>query len=185
MAAPTIEEQFTNQVESYPSVSEWRSSSAIHEQRSVLLIQPEDIPNNLTASTLSVANGLPISPFVFVNNEAGSLNAFYYLGAGLAGHSGMMHGGLLAVLLDECMGRTCFPLLENQVAVTAALNISYRAPIHVPGTILIEAAAEKVEGRKAWVKASVKKPGTPEILIATATALFIEPKGVHSMKKLM
>jgi acyl-coenzyme A thioesterase PaaI-like protein len=185
MAIPMSEEDFAHRVATYPPVLKWRSSSTKQEQRSVLLIHSEDIPNNLTASTLSVANGLPLSPFVFVDNEAGSLNAFYYLGAGLAGHSGVMHGGLLAVLLDECMGRACFPVVENRVAMTAALSISFRAPMHVPGIIYVEATTEKVEGKKASVKATVNKFGTPEVLIATATALFIEPKRAQSMKKLM
>lgn len=179
------EEAFTAQITSYPSVAEWRSRPTIREQRSVLLIHSEDVPNNLTARTLSVANGLPISPYVFIDNQTGSLNAFYYLGAGLAGHSGMMHGGLLAILLDECLGRACFPLLQNQVAVTASLEIAYRAPMHLPGMISIEARTDKVDGRKAWVTASVKRLGASEVQIATANALFIEPKEAGFMKKLM
>ena len=185
MAVPTTEEDFACQVASYPSVAECRLSPTIYEQRSVLLIQPEDIPNNLTATTLSVANGLPIPPIVFIDNQKGCLHAFHYLGAGLAGHSGIMHGGLLAVLLDECMGRACFSLLPNRIAVTASLNISYRAPMQVPGVIVIQAATETVEGRKAYVNANVKKLGTSDVLIATATALFIEPQGADLMKKLM
>jgi acyl-coenzyme A thioesterase PaaI-like protein len=179
------DEEFSSLVATFPPVHEWRSSTTIHEQRSVLLIHAEDVPNNLTATTLTIANGLPLPPFVFVDNQAGILNAIYYLGAGLAGHNEIMHGGLLAVLLDECMGRSCFPLLPNRVAVTASLNIAYRAPMHVPGALLIEAATEKVEGRKAWVGASVRKLGPSEVLLATATALFIEPKDAESMKKLM
>lgn len=185
MAAPTTEEDFASQVGSHPSAAACRSSPTIYEQRSVLLIQPEDTPNNLTATTLSVANGLPIPPIVFIDNQEGSLHAFYYLGAGLAGHSGIMHGGLLAVLLDECMGRACFSLLPNRVAVTASLDISYRAPMQVPGVIVIQAATAMVEGRKAYVNANVNKLGTSDVLIATATALFIEPQDADLMKKLM
>jgi len=179
------EELLLGEVASHPSVDDWRRSLDITEQRHVLLIQPEDIVDNLTTTTLSSENSLPLLPFVFVDNRRGALNAFYYLGRGLAGHSGILHGGLLGVLLDECLGRACFPLLPNRIGVTASLEISFKAPTNLPCVILIQAETEKVEGRKAWVKATVKMLGTSKVLVATATAYFIEPKSVMSMKEIL
>ncbi|PVH79818.1 hypothetical protein DL98DRAFT_460609 [Cadophora sp. DSE1049] len=97
----------------------------------------------------------------------------------------MLHGGLLAVLLDECMGRASFSRLPNQVSVTASLQISFKTPIKLPSTVLIEAKCEEFEGRKAHIRGVVKSVGDEGLVLAEASALFIEPKGAETMTKLL
>lgn len=181
----TPEEQLSREVASQPSVLKWRSSPDIREQRHVILTSATDIPNNLTATTLSAANALAVHPFVFSDNCKGTLTAFYYLGPALAGHSGLLHGGMLGVLLDECLGRACFPLFPNQIGVTTKLEIVYKAAIRLPAIIQIQADTEKVDGRKAWVNGSVTGLRTPGVPFATAAAMFIEPKEAHLMSRVV
>jgi acyl-coenzyme A thioesterase PaaI-like protein len=185
MNISTLEEQLSQEVASYPSVVKWRSSPNITEQRHVILALPNDIPNNLIATTLSSMNALPVHPSVFAENTKGTLAAFYYFGPALAGNSGILHGGMLDVLLHECLGRACFPLFPNQVGVTAKLEISYKAAICLPAIVMIQGNTEKVEGVKAWVNGSVTGLETQEVLYATATALFTEPKEAHLMSRLV
>jgi len=103
----------------------------------------------------------------------------------LAGHSGILHGGMLGVLLDECLGRACFPLFPNQVGVTAKLEVSCKAAIRLPTIIVIQTNTEKVEGRKAWVNGRVTGLGSQDVLYATASALFIEPKDAYLMSRVV
>jgi acyl-CoA thioesterase FadM len=74
------------------------------------------------------------------------------------------------------MGRTSFALLPNYIGMAVSLDIKYFAPIKTPGTVMIKAVTEKVEGRKAWVNATIESSGGT-VVHARARALFIEPRG--------
>ncbi len=102
-----------------------------------------------------------------------------YLGPDLCGHPGIVHGGLLATILDEGLARCCFPALPNKVGVTANLNINYRRPAHAQTFVVLRANTVKVEGRKAWVEGHIEtlaEEGEEPVVLVEATALFIEPK---------
>lgn len=161
----------------------------IKSLRAVLNVDQEHLADNLTLTTLTGPGLISPQPYVFTNDDAGTLVAFYHLGRRLAGHSGLVHGGLVAALLDECMGRACFPRLEGKIAVTAKLEISYLAPVKVDSVILVKAETVDVQGRKAWVQGTVEAMSPDKVegktTVAKATGLFIEPKWAAEMGKLM
>ena len=102
-----------------------------------------------------------------------------YLGKDLCGHPGIIHGGFLATMLDEGMARCCFAALPNKVGMTANLNINYRAPAPAGAFVVLRAKTTKVEGRKAWVEGHIETlvgEGETPVILADATALFIEPR---------
>ena len=180
----TPEEQLTKAVADYQTTKEWRASSSIQERRFMMRIPPADIENTVTTSALAGGNKISVPPYVFLDRAGGSVHAFFYLGSGLAGHRGMLHGGIIGVLSDECMGLASFTVLPNHIGVTASLEIAYHAPFLIPGVVMIKAWVEKSEGRKAWVEASVESPNG-EIIYAEAKALFIEPRGAKGMNQLI
>lgn len=117
-------------------------------------------------------------PLVFCD-EGKKLVSLSYLGEDLCGHVGMIHGGLLATLLDEAMGRCCFGALPNKIAVTASLTVNYKSPAPSNGFVLLTAEVVKTEGRKCWVKGKIQVLGEGEEggkVLAEAEALFIEPR---------
>lgn len=172
----------------HPAVQTLLVSPSVRSFRSVLKVDEALIPNHLTMSTLAGPDLISSNPYVFTDDDAGVLLAFYQLGRRLAGHSGIVHGGLIAVLLDECMGRACFPLFQAKIGVTAKLEVSYQAPIAVDSIILVQAKTVDVQGRKAWVEGTVEDvtPGREKGKVLTkATGLFIEPKWAGEMAKVM
>ncbi len=97
----------------------------------------------------------------------------------MCGHAGMVHGGLLATLMDEGMARCCFAALPNKICVTARLTVNYRAPTPAGGFVVLKAEVLKVEGRKVWVQGRIETLGDgiePGKLLADAEGLFVEPK---------
>lgn len=167
-----------------PLIEEMKQSSTFTSSRSVLHIDQEHISNNLTASTLLGEGMISEPPYVFADDTSGSIVAFYHLGRRLAGHAGIVHGGMLAVLLDECMGRACFPRLEAKIAVTAKMEIAYKSPMKVDSVISVRARTTDVQGRKACVEADVED-ATEGRTIATAFALFIQPRWAKEMSACM
>ncbi|KKA27977.1 hypothetical protein TD95_004774 [Thielaviopsis punctulata] len=155
-----------------------------HTTRAVLKPKPEFLSLNLTRSTLLGPGMLEANPFVFVDDAKGALVAFYRVGARLAGHRGILHGGMTAVLLDECLGRACFGRLERHIAVTAGLELEYKAPVRTGRFIVISARTVDVQGRKAWVEAEVSDAMDGEVLVA-AKGLFIEPKWAAKMSSVV
>lgn len=69
----------------------------------------------------------------------------FVLGPAYAGGAGFAHGGIIAVLLDEAMGK--ISKLTEERAVTAELSIDYKKPVPVDAEILVEGWQEEEKGR--------------------------------------
>ena len=85
------------------------------------------------------------------------------------GWEGMLHGGIIATLLDELVAWIC---KKNGIdALTAKLEIRYRKPARIGEELL--AYAELVEYRGRIVKAKARVVGTKEETVAEADALLL------------
>ncbi|KAF5632623.1 hypothetical protein F25303_9354 [Fusarium sp. NRRL 25303] len=169
---------------SHPATLDLQQRINVEVTRSVLTVREEHIQDNLTSTTLAGLHAISPPPFVYKDDAAGNILAFYHLGQKLSGHAGLVHGGIAAVLLDECMGRASFPRLAGKISVTANLNLNYKSPIKVDSFILIRADVTEVQGRKAWVRGVVEDAENGTVLVE-ATGLFIEPKWAASLADLL
>lgn len=115
--------------------------------------------SNLTGGTLSGPGKIVVPPLQFAHKNGESYVALFYLGPQLCGHPGIIHGGLLATLLDEGLARCCFPALPSGVGVTASLKIDYRQPVRAEGFFVLRAETYQVQGRKAWVRGWIEQLG--------------------------
>jgi acyl-coenzyme A thioesterase PaaI-like protein len=145
---------------------------------------------NLTAGTLLGPNMIEVPTLQFSTADGSELVALQYLGSSLCGHPGMVHGGLLATLLDEGTARCCFPALPNKIAVTASLKIEYKKPTMAGQIVVLRAHTTKVEGRKAWVVGRLETlvdegKGEVPVVLVESEALFIEPKQAAQMKRIV
>lgn len=61
--------------------------------------------NNLTAGALRGPGKLALKPLVRARKDETEACVWIHLGRGLCGHDGIVHGGLLATLLDETLAR--------------------------------------------------------------------------------
>lgn len=155
----------------------------IKETRTLLKVSTEALPNHLTRTTLAGPDRISVPPFVFLNDRTGSLLAFYHFGKELSGHIGLVHGGFLAVVLDECMGRACFPLLPEKIGVTVHMDLDYRSPVRVDSVVVIRAVTDRVEGRKAWTKATIETvTGQGGEVLVEARGLFVQPKWAATLE---
>lgn len=69
----------------------------------------------------------------------------FVLGSRYQGGGGFVHGGIIALLLDEAMGKVC--RFQDARAVTAQLTIDYLKPVNVEQEIVVEAFEEQQSGR--------------------------------------
>jgi uncharacterized protein (TIGR00369 family) len=69
----------------------------------------------------------------------------FVLGENYAGGAGFAHGGIIAVLLDEAMGK--ISKLTDERAVTAEMSIEYKKPVPVDAEIFVAGWQEDAKGR--------------------------------------
>jgi uncharacterized protein (TIGR00369 family) len=99
----------------------------------------------------------------------------FTLGANYAGGGGFAHGGIIAVVLDEAMGK--LSRLADESAVTAEMNIDYRKPVPVDKTIVVEGWQEEEKGRNRFRVAEIRD--LQGNLLARGKGRFVIVKQAH------
>ncbi|TVY84826.1 Verlamelin biosynthesis protein B [Lachnellula suecica] len=102
------------------------------------------------------------------------------LGTGLNGGPALLHGGVIATLMDDVIGtlltvnKDANAMPISSTTVTASLNVSYLRSVPTPGTVLVVARCREVNGRKYQMEAEVRDgKGT---VLAKADSLWIGPR---------
>ena len=111
----------------------------------------------------------------------------------------ILHGGIVASILDEAMGillsrnedlahvravgrgKRSGEYAETLAVYTVELNVKYKRPVRTPGFVLARAEITKTEGRKICVKATIQqkehKGGDGELVTcAVGEGVFVEPR---------
>jgi acyl-coenzyme A thioesterase PaaI-like protein len=113
-------------------------------------------------------------------NWISEVRTFMTLGTGMNGGVLLLHGGIIATLMDDVIGTlltvnkdsNAIPLTHK--TVTASMNTSYVRPVPTPGTILVVARCREVKGRKFYMEADVRDGDG--VVLAKADSLWIGPK---------
>ncbi len=93
-------------------------------------------------------------------------------GALFEGPPGHMHGGAIAMFLDQVLGELSAHL--KKPGLTANLSVDYKFPTKLNTPLRIEAWLDRVDGFKTWTKGTVSTlDGT---VTAEGTGLFILPR---------
>lgn len=166
-------------INSHPMVAELRKRADLIESRPHMKMPAQYRARSLTGAALSGAGKIVVPPYAWTDDNGREMTGLFYVGDDLCGHPGIVHGGLIATILDEGLARTCFKALPHKIAVTANLNINYRKPTPAGSFLVLRAETIKVEGRKAWVKGrleSLVAEGEKPTVFAEAEALFVSPK---------
>lgn len=89
-------------------------------------------------------------------------------------YMGRVHGGLVAVLLDEITGNYLF-CKEGVPAYTARMEIRYRAPLSIGEEVIVEGKELKRRGRMVEMQGIIRKAdGT--ILAESFSRMMLEEK---------
>ena len=106
--------------------------------------------------------------------DARRTRGHFTLGPNYAGGAGFAHGGIIAVVLDEAMGK--LSKLTEEKAVTAEMTVYYAKPVPVDKPIRVEGWQEEEKGRNRFRVAEIRdQQGT---LLASGKGRFVvvDPK---------
>ena len=93
----------------------------------------------------------------------------FVLGERYQGGGGNGHGGIIAVLLDEAMGKVC--RFREVKAVTAELAIEYLKPVNVQQEIIVEGREAEQKGRNIFILGEIRD--TAGVVLARGKARFV------------
>src|SRR2546421_10749119 len=81
----------------------------------------------------------------------------FVLGERYQGGGGFAHGGIIATLLDEAMGKVC--RFREVRAVTAELAGEYLKPVNVQREIVVEGRETEQKGRNTFMNGEIWNGG--------------------------
>jgi uncharacterized protein (TIGR00369 family) len=87
------------------------------------------------------------------------------------GFPGVVHGGILATLLDETLSRTA--TAEGRWMMTARLEIRYRHPAPLGRTLRVTARPVSSRARAIQAAGEIRLADEPGVVIATAEGTFL------------
>lgn len=93
----------------------------------------------------------------------------FVLGERYQGGGGFAHGGIIAMLMDEAMGKVC--RFREVRAVTAELTVEYLQPIDVMKEIEVEGRETEMKGRNIFINGEIRNMAG--IVLARGRARFV------------
>jgi uncharacterized protein (TIGR00369 family) len=90
---------------------------------------------------------------------------------GPPGHS---HGGIIATILDEAMGKV--NKFRNVLALTASMEIKYLKPVPLGQTLTVTSSEQSVDGRRHVNKAEIINAKGEVLARSTGTFIAIDPE---------
>jgi uncharacterized protein (TIGR00369 family) len=100
----------------------------------------------------------------------------FRLGAEYQGGAGFIHGGILATVLDEVMGKVC--RFRGVHAVTAELTIEYLRPVPVDVDLVVEGYEAEMTGRNLFLVGEIRDVSGKVLARGKGRFVIVDPKRV-------
>jgi len=170
--------QIRDSFESLPVVKELRSDPAkFREWEAYSSFSGPEKQLRLTSGTFKGSRGLALQRIFWNEKERKSASVVFF-GPGLEGWPTLVHGGVLATILDENLGRVALWSVPARTGVTANLNVNYKRPVFSGNfyTVHVDLDRERSTDRKAYVIGEIRDLSGK--VCVKATGLFVVPKGL-------
>ena len=117
--------------------------------------------------------GSPVAPPMVVEDfpDEGRCVGRVTVGKKHEGPPGLVHGGVLAILLDHVLARSA--RAAGHGGLTATLTVTYRRPVHLGVPLLATGQLGSVEGRRATATARLVAEDDPGTTLAEAEAVLV------------
>ena len=116
--------------------------------------------------------GNPVAPpMVAGQTPDGRAEGRVTLGKPHEGPPGLVHGGVVATLLDHVLARAV--RAAGRGGLTATLTVTYRRPVRLGVALLATAEIGTTDGRRTTARARLVAEDDPETTLAEADGLFV------------
>lgn len=94
----------------------------------------------------------------FYESGTHEVTATCLLGKAYEGYPGVLHGGIVAAILDEVGGRAVMIGDHTRFTMTAKLDVKYRQPTPTGQALTVVGRLLRRRGRLAWTHAEIRLP---------------------------
>jgi len=108
------------------------------------------------------------------DDQARRIRGNFRLGAEYQGGAGFIHGGIIATVLDEVMGKVC--RFRGVHAVTAELTIEYLKPVPVDADLLVEGYEAEMTGRNLFMVGEIRNVAEQVLARGKGRFVIVDPK---------
>lgn len=105
------------------------------------------------------------------DGPAGSLTLSYKTTQAMANIWGVVHGGVVATLVDTCMGLTCASQ-SGVITPTISMTINYARPVPLNAEIVVRTHTVRIGSTSGQMSAEVFLPERPDEILVTATGVY-------------
>lgn len=85
---------------------------------------------------------------------------------------GIVHGGIIASLLDTCMGVTCSAQCGRAATPTVTMTVNYVRPVPLDAELRVRTRTVRIGRTTGQLSAEVFPAGRPDEVFATATGVY-------------
>jgi uncharacterized protein (TIGR00369 family) len=112
-------------------------------------------PNSLRCFVCGVENAVGLK-IHFYDNGKDEVHATHTVPEQYQGYPGMVHGGILATMLDELMGRAVMAPDPTYFMVSAKLTVRYRKPVPIGQPLHLMGKVLRSKGRVSESRAEIR-----------------------------
>ena len=98
----------------------------------------------------------------------------FVLGERYQGGGGFAHGGIIALLLDEAMGKVC--RFRDVRAVTAELSVEFLKPVAVDKEIVVEGRETEMNGKNLFLAGEIRNEDGDVLARGKGRFVVIKPR---------
>ncbi|WP_104522390.1 PaaI family thioesterase [Blastococcus atacamensis] len=117
--------------------------------------------------------GSPVAPPMVVEDfpDEGRCVGHVTVGKKLEGPPGLVHGGVVATLLDHVLARSARG--AGHGGLTATLTVTFRRPVRLGVPLVVTGELVSIEGRRATATARLVAEADPDTILAEGEALLV------------
>jgi len=138
-------------------------------------------PNSQNCFVCGIANPIGLHLKFFIT-APGEVTAECTLPAQYQGYPGIVHGGIVAAMLDEAAGRSFMGEVENpRFTYTARLEVRYRKNVPIDQPLRLVGHAETSKTRLATAKSAIYGPDGSLLAEAEALLINVPPQSLEGI----
>jgi uncharacterized protein (TIGR00369 family) len=134
--------------------------------------KPRPRKNHCFACGKDNADGMHLK--FFLDHDAKHAICNFKLSRKYTGPPGHAHGGIIATILDEAMGKV--NRFRNVLALTSAMEVRYLKPVPLGKALSVVGYEQSVEGRKHVNVAEIRNEDGQVLARSTGTFIAIDPE---------
>lgn len=136
----------------------------------------EERAHRLSTGPLGGSRGLGGFQRIFYNAGTGECITVLWIGGAVSGWPWVAHGGLIATIMDESLGRCAVWKLPGHTAVTATLQLDYLRPVMTGSFYVVRAVPQEENStpKKQWASAQLETLDGK--VCVKSKSLFVVPK---------